>query len=105
MLATLAIAGTLLLLTFGSSDAAPYYPLYGSISDNNGDPIPEVTLSFTCNSTGQTRDYISYADGSITGMALALHDYRDNKVRQLINELNARSVLDNLQKILEYFYG
>jgi len=35
----------------------------------------------------------------------ALHDYRDNKVRQLINELNARSVLDNLQKILEYFYG
>lgn len=35
----------------------------------------------------------------------ALHDYRDDKVRQLINELNARTVLDNLQKILEYFYG
>lgn len=35
----------------------------------------------------------------------ALHDYGDNKVRQIINELYARIVLDNLQEILEYFYG
>jgi hypothetical protein len=34
----------------------------------------------------------------------ALHEYRDNKVRQLINEFNARSILNNLQKILEYLY-
>jgi len=34
----------------------------------------------------------------------ALHEYGDNKVRQLINELNARTILENLQKILEYLY-
>ncbi len=34
----------------------------------------------------------------------ALHEHGDSKVRQLINELNARSILDNLQKILEYLY-
>ena len=34
----------------------------------------------------------------------ALHEYGDNKVRQLINELKARTILKNLQEILEYLY-
>ena len=35
----------------------------------------------------------------------ALHNYGDKKVSQLMNELNARTALDYLQKILENFYG
>ena len=34
----------------------------------------------------------------------ALHEYGDSKVRQLINELYARTILDNLQQILEYLF-
>ena len=34
----------------------------------------------------------------------ALHEHGDNKVRQLINELSTRTVLEDLQKILEYLY-
>jgi len=35
----------------------------------------------------------------------ALHQNEDNKVRQLINELNAQTVLINLKELLEYLYG
>jgi hypothetical protein len=34
----------------------------------------------------------------------ALHEHGDNKVRQLINELSTRTMLEDLQKILEYLY-
>lgn len=34
----------------------------------------------------------------------ALHENGDTKVRQLINELSTRTVLEDLQKILEYLY-
>jgi hypothetical protein len=34
----------------------------------------------------------------------ALHEHGDKKVRQLINELSTRTILEDLQKILEYLY-
>lgn len=34
----------------------------------------------------------------------ALHEHEDYKVRQLINELSTRTILEDLQKILEYLY-
>ena len=76
LLSTLLVACILLLLSTSTCMAAPYVGVYGTVVDESRDPIPEVDLTFTTNSTGLSRTITTWDDGTIDGKALSLLDWR-----------------------------
>ena len=68
-----AIAGIIILSSSAAVKAVPF-TMRGRVVDQDGNPIPGVTMTYVCNSTGLSVTNVTNPDGTFNGFGFGISD-------------------------------